>query len=158
MTTLNQRIARNVKAARTAADLTQQELATAANVAVVTVARLEQGRTRHPRGQEFDRIAAALGHTADDLYGIPDRTPELAASSAVDEAAGIVDFRTQLADVYGPENVDFIDAVARAIKAFPPKEAGFVRIFLLGGLRALHNPRENRRDGGSPVAGLTHAG
>lgn len=71
MTRQSQRLAKNVKDARAAIPgLTQEELARRAGVAARTISRLEQGGTTHPRPDEFERIATALGTTTDALMGI----------------------------------------------------------------------------------------
>jgi transcriptional regulator with XRE-family HTH domain/tetratricopeptide (TPR) repeat protein len=50
-----------VRGRRQAAGLTQRQLAAAAGVSIGLVRSLEQGRTRQPRRQSVQRIAAALG-------------------------------------------------------------------------------------------------
>ena len=47
--------------------MTQEDLANAAHVVGSTISRLEQGRTRFPREDEFARIAAALHVTPEQL-------------------------------------------------------------------------------------------
>lgn len=72
MTSQSERIGTRVREARLAAGLKQEALAFKAGVAVATVSRLENGKTAHPREDEFARIAAALGTTPDALMGIKD--------------------------------------------------------------------------------------
>lgn len=70
MTSHSKRIGERVRRARLAAGLKQEALAYKAGVAVATLSRLENGRTAHPREDEFERIARALGTTTDALMGI----------------------------------------------------------------------------------------
>lgn len=72
MTRLSNRIAKNLKAARKAADLTQQALANLAGVSVVHISRLERAQVEQPRRAELESVAAALGKSADDLMGLDD--------------------------------------------------------------------------------------
>ena len=70
------RIAKNVKAARLALGITQEQAAQRAGVTVRTISRLEQGQTSRPREDEFRRIAEALGTTPDALMGMDDDQAE----------------------------------------------------------------------------------
>jgi transcriptional regulator with XRE-family HTH domain len=86
MTSQSKRTGTRMRDTRLAAGFTQEQLAHRAGVAVATVSRLENGRTAYPRPDEFERIAAALGTTADALMGIEDESP-----SASDDQEGLTD-------------------------------------------------------------------
>jgi transcriptional regulator with XRE-family HTH domain len=67
------RIGAAVKALRERRGLTQAELADAIERSSSSIARLEQGHTRHPRKREVTAIAQVLGVTVADLErGAPD--------------------------------------------------------------------------------------
>lgn len=85
MTRLTERISHNLRQARRDAGLSQQRVAELAKVAVATVTRLESGKTANPRGPEFERIAAALGTTADTLMGMDDEPDETEDGNPTDE-------------------------------------------------------------------------
>lgn len=92
MTSLSKRTGRNVRDARKAMGLTQRQLANLANVAEATVSRLELGKTEYPRGEEFERVADALGTTTERLVGLgaePDRIPPAPLPSASESDATI---------------------------------------------------------------------
>lgn len=150
MTRRAQRIADNLKRARAAAGLTQQALAEEARVAVVTISRIEQGRTNQPREDEFGRIAAVLKTTTDALLGILDIGDD-------DDPDAADDFRAQLAHRYGPENAAFVDEVATKIKDFPARDAALVRTLLLGAVRAADPRPRNSQGGASEIGNLVRA-
>lgn len=103
MTRRVQKIAQNLKRARTAAGMSQQRLAELAGVSIRTVSRLELGETRHPREDEFQRIAAALGTTADDLMGIEEHE----ADALDDEGMSLREAQRRIAQEVGDEDVVF---------------------------------------------------
>jgi len=73
------RIGAAVKALRERRGLTQAELADAIERSASSIARLEQGHTRHPRKREVAALAAVLGVTVADLErGAPDTAPPTA--------------------------------------------------------------------------------
>jgi transcriptional regulator with XRE-family HTH domain len=76
MTRLSKRIAERLKAARTQAGLSQEALARKADVAGATVSRLERAVAEQPRRAELEKIAKALGMTADDLMGMDDQVSD----------------------------------------------------------------------------------
>lgn len=62
-----------LRAAREARGLTQDELAHAAGVTVMTVSRHETGRIQRPPAPMVEALAGALGTTPGALLGIADR-------------------------------------------------------------------------------------
>jgi len=60
---------------RLAAGMTQQELATAAGLAVSAVAQLEVGRIGDPKFSTVRALAKALGCTPNDLVGEEEEPP-----------------------------------------------------------------------------------
>lgn len=63
-------IGKNIKAARKAAGLTQEQLAKKCGMAVVTIGQYERG-SREPRQEQLQTLAAALGVHVLDLLGYP---------------------------------------------------------------------------------------
>lgn len=152
MTTYSERIGKNLKKARRALGLSQQQVAVEAGVSVGTVAKYEQGKTENPRGDEFDRVARAVGKTADDLRGVLSDLPGERDDDPPDT------FHHEMARRYGPENAAFVDEVARKIQEFPPRDAAFARNFLMGALHGARNPWRARPDGDRDTAHLVHTG
>ena len=103
MTRLTQRIAKNLRVAREAAGLSREKLAQRAEVSARTVYRLERGETTSPRPDEFQRIAAALGTTADDLMGIEEHE----ADALDDEGMSLREAQRRIAQEVGDEDVVF---------------------------------------------------
>jgi transcriptional regulator with XRE-family HTH domain len=65
--TLEEKIGDRVRRLREAADLRQQDLATAAGVAISIITQIEQGRTTDPRLSTLAAIAKGLGMDLRDL-------------------------------------------------------------------------------------------
>lgn len=75
------KLADTIRRHRTAAGITQPDLAQAIGVPASTVFRLEQGEVRAPDPDKLQRIAAVLGIDAEEffaLYPAPERLPEFA--------------------------------------------------------------------------------
>lgn len=138
MTSQAKRIGKNLKEARRALSLSQEDVARLAGVSSGTVAKYEQGKTENPRGAEFEAVAGAVGKTTEELRGVVD------LGDSDDESSD--DFQIQLARRYGPENAEFVDEVARKIKEFPPREAAFIRHMLIGAVHGAR-PFKNSPDG-----------
>lgn len=60
---------RRLRAARVAAKLTQQSLATKSGVRQNMISQIESGRVRQPRYDTVRALADALGMTSDELAG-----------------------------------------------------------------------------------------
>jgi transcriptional regulator with XRE-family HTH domain len=58
-----------LRAARKRAGLTQAQLAEAADVHAISIAKLETGARQNPQGDMVSKLAAALGVTPSDLLG-----------------------------------------------------------------------------------------
>lgn len=127
-------IPENVRTARQRLGLTQEQLAHRAGVSVGTVARLEQGITRRPRDDEFDRIAAALGTTIEALECSPEpgvAAPELPGLDS--DAAPVHLHFGELRDLVGqierelgddPELAEALVTSLRAMRAMIRRAAG----------------------------------
>ena len=73
-------IAENLKRLRTAAGLTQQEVAVAAGLNASIVAQIEQGRNLDPRMGTLRALARSLGVKMDELVNGPEDDPPAAAA------------------------------------------------------------------------------
>lgn len=82
MTIFGERLA----AARSARGLTQQGLAEATKVAVMTISNYETGRTKNPKSEHVLAIAKVLGLTTSDLLGDADQVLEPADVPSPQEA------------------------------------------------------------------------
>jgi transcriptional regulator with XRE-family HTH domain len=65
-----------LKRLRTAAGLTQQELATKADLSVSAIVQIESGKIPNPRINTLRALAKAMGATLDELAGEDDDAPE----------------------------------------------------------------------------------
>jgi transcriptional regulator with XRE-family HTH domain len=102
VTRLVERVAKNLRDAREAAGLSREKLAQKADVSTRTIYRLERGETTNPRPDEFEKIAAALGMTSDELRGISDDEP-----GAADDALTLGEVQRRLAEITGSRDVAF---------------------------------------------------
>lgn len=128
MTSQAKRTGQNVKVARKRARLTQEGLAHAAQVSVATVSRLEQGRTEYPRGEEFERIAAALNTTTDALRATPD--PDSHRPGSVGDSTAILlpppdPLIDRLRRIFGPDDVDVITDWLDETEGYAPEDKAF---------------------------------
>lgn len=138
MTSQSERTGHLVKTARKLAGFTQQQLAHEAGVSVATVARLEAGRTEYPRGEEFERVATALGTTTDALRGLVDNAsssvaPVETAPTAprpTDDRSAV---RRNLEARYGADAVFVEEVLDRLETQAPPQRTTILRL-LLGGI------------------------
>lgn len=116
MTSLSRHIGANVKRVRKATGLTQQALAEKASVAAATISRLERGLTEHPRGEEFERIATALGTTP----------AALARVEAEPVPAAIPDpLIERLYKVFGPHDTNVITDWLDETRDYAPEDRVF---------------------------------
>lgn len=151
MTRLNERIAENLKRARKASGLTQQALAEKAGVSVGTVARYEQGRTTSPRDTELDRIATAVGKTADQIRGIPDDPDEMTTNGTPRNSDPLVE---RLRRVFGPNDTAVITDWLDETRHYAPEDRIFT-VRAVEWLQSVMRSAREYRDGYNPARTLT---
>ena len=102
--TFGQRVAR----LRTAADLTQEELATKADLPVGSLRNYEYDH-RRPRADAALRLARALGVTVEELLVLPSSKP---ARAGVQDPPGVRSLKRAWARAKGDERRQFLEWVA----------------------------------------------
>ena len=114
--TFGQRVAR----LRTAADLTQEELATKADLPVGSLRNYEYDH-RRPRADAALRLARALGVTVEELLVLPSSKP---ARAGVQDPPGVRGLKRAWARAKGDERRQFLEWVAADESGQKPTEGG----------------------------------